>query len=121
MLVHSVFGVWIGVPEPVSDRDTRDRDNECKEEDRHEGVKDVVHSVVLVLVCCLLLLDKKNVSFKFWKNITNDKKNLLFFVFLLFFSYCDLGYLFVVVVPLIFVQTLSIGWWSFLGPYLLTT
>ena len=50
MLVHPVFGVGIGVPEPVSDRDTRDRDHECKEEDRHEGVKDVVHSVVLVLL-----------------------------------------------------------------------
>ena len=55
VLVHSVFGVGIGVPEPVSDRDTRDRDNECKEEDRHEGVKDVVHSVVLVFSCSCLL------------------------------------------------------------------
>jgi hypothetical protein len=82
VLAHSVFGVWIGVPEPVSDWDTRYRDHECKEEDRHEGVKDVVHSVVLVflvLVCCLL--DKKR-NFQILETITNDKKNLLFFVFL---------------------------------------
>ena len=67
MLVHSVFGVWVGVPEPVSDWDTRYRDHECKEEDRHEGVKDVVHSVVLVLLFLFVVYLTKKRNFKFWK------------------------------------------------------
>jgi hypothetical protein len=64
VLVHSVFGVWIGVPEPVSDRDTRDRDHECKEEDRNEGVKDVVHSVVLVLLFLFVVYLTKKRKFQ---------------------------------------------------------
>ena len=64
MLVHSVFGVWIGVPEPVSDWDTRYRDHECKEEDRHEGVKDVVHSVVLVFLFLFVVYLTKKRNFQ---------------------------------------------------------
>ena len=64
MLVHSVFGVWVGVPEPVSDWDTRYRDHECKEEDRHEGVKDVVHSVVLVFLFLFVVYLTKKRNFQ---------------------------------------------------------